>query len=93
MEVAWDDIDCYQQNSNISGYSVTYYMTSEGKIMVLNVSSQQRAAVVNGLYPLTNYAFQVAAFNNNRSGPHSVAKSTDTGFPTSNNCDLHILKY
>ena len=63
---------CAQQNGPITGYVARYYATCGAD---RNVQQSQSVvttgSTINGLTPITEYVFQVAAVNVNGTGPFS----------------------
>ena len=58
------------RNGPITGYVVRYYATCGTDRVVLRTQSVvTTGSTISGLTPITEYAFQVAAVNVNRTGP------------------------
>ena len=78
ITITWDRVACDQRNGEIDGYNVTYYPedkdTNEITNIVLGVTESNRTFLASGLQPLTNYTFEVQAFNRYGYGP--VANAT-----------------
>ena len=81
MNVTWGEVNCTQRNGKITDYRVTY-STPGAEDVVINVTNQF-TLMVNGLYPLTQYTFKVAAIKNHEIGPYSCNESNQTGHPNS----------
>ena len=86
VQVTWGEVNCTQRNSNVTDYHVIYGIRTTGTedldvVMSFNVTNQYTLEV-NGLYPLTEYVFKVAAIKDNEIGPYSI-DSIQTGSPDS----------
>ena len=81
MNVTWGEVNCTQRNGKITDYHVTY-STPGGEDVVINVTNQF-TLMINGLYPLIQYTFKVAAIKNHEIGPYSCNESIQTGHPNS----------
>lgn len=72
VTVNWSHIDCIDQNSEITGYSVSYYQGDgdgeEGieEVVVMGTNDSDRIYTATRLHPQTRYNFEVAAVNNYR---------------------------
>ena len=77
ISITWDRVTCNERNGNIDGYNVTYYPnandTKKNTVTVYGVADSNRTFLASGLQPLTNYAFEVLAFNGNGYGPAANA--------------------
>ena len=77
ITITWNCVACDQRNGEIDGYSVTYYPededTDEITTIVYGVTESNRTFLANGLQPLTNYTFEVQAFNGIGYGPEATA--------------------
>ena len=63
---------CVQQNGPTTGYVVRYYATcGPDRNVHLNRTALTTHGIIDDLTPNTEYAFQVAAFNVNGTGPFS----------------------
>ena len=68
----WREVPCVQQNGPITGYVVRYYPTcGADRGVQQNRSVVATCDIIDGLTPNTEYAFEVAAVNVNRTGPFS----------------------
>ena len=81
MNVTWGEVNCTQRNGKITDYYVTYSI-SGAEDAVMSVTNQFML-MVNGLYPLTQYIFKVAAIKNHEIGPYRSSESMTTGLPNS----------
>ena len=71
ISIVWERVACDLRNGEIDGYNVTYYPkgnesdTDIHKVLatVRGVTKSNRTFVASGLEPLTNYTFEVLAFN------------------------------
>ena len=70
VSLIWREVPCVQQNGLITGYVVRYYATCG---LERDVQQSQpvvtTGSTIDGLTPITDYAFQVAAVNVKGSGP------------------------
>ena len=77
IAIAWESVACDQRNGEIDGYNVTYYPnTDDAKkttVTVYGVTDSNRTFLAHGLQPLTNYTFEVRAFNGDMYGPGANA--------------------
>ena len=77
ITITWDRVACDQRNGEIDGYNVTYYPKDDesDKItaIVYGVTESNRAFLASGLQHLTNYTFEVLAFNGIGYGPEATA--------------------
>ena len=65
ITIQWSEVECLEQNSAITGYSVRYGMT-----VTVNVTgASNRMFTATGLTPYTNYTFEVAAVSDSGTGP------------------------
>ena len=70
VSLSWREVPCVQQNGPITGYIVRYYATCGADRNVLQSQSVvTTGSTIDGLTPITEYVFQVAALNVNGSGP------------------------
>ena len=72
VSLMWREVACVQQNGPITGYFVRYYAIhgTDGDVQQ-NKSVVTTGVIIDGLTPNTEYAFQVASFNVNGTGPFS----------------------
>ena len=77
IKITWERVACHQRNGEIDGYNVTYYPKDDesDKITatVHRVTESNRTFLAIGLQPLTNYTFEVQAFNGIGYGPAASA--------------------
>ena len=77
IHIAWERVACSQRNGEIDGYNVTYYpegnSSDKTTATVYGVTESNRIFLANGLQPLTNYIFEVLAFNIHGYGPAANA--------------------
>ena len=78
IAIAWERVVCDQRNGEIDGYNVTYYPeddddTDEVVTTVYGVTESDRTFLASGLQSLTNYTFEVQAFNKGGYGPAANA--------------------
>ena len=72
VSLRWREVPCVQQNGPITGYAVKYYPTcGADRGIHQNKSVVAMGDIIDGLTPITEYAFQVAAVNVNGTGPLS----------------------
>ena len=68
IHIKWEHVACVQRNGDIDGYNVTYYPEGDSSnkttATVYGVTESNRTFLASGLQPLTNYTFEVLAFNN-----------------------------
>ena len=73
ITITWDRVACDQRNGEIDGYEVTYYPrdqdTDKITTIIRGVTESNRTFLASGLQPLTNYTFEVQAFNGDEYGP------------------------
>ena len=81
IQVTWGEVSCMQRNGNITDYRMIYSTHEADKDVIITVTNQY-ILVLNGLYPLTEYTFKVAAIKNHEIGPYSI-NSTETSSPNS----------
>ncbi len=62
ITVQWEEVECIDQNSEITNYGVTYGNMSN-KHDAVEVPAETRTYTINGLMPFTNYSIEVAAVN------------------------------
>ena len=72
VSLNWREVPCVQQNGPITGYVVRYYATcGADRDVQQSQSVVTTGSTIDGLTPITEYAFQVAAVNVNGTGPFS----------------------
>ena len=76
ITIQWGEVECLEQNSEITGYSVRYetvryYYGFSG--MTTNVTgASNRMFTAPGLIPRTTYTFEVAAVSDSGTGPYGM---------------------
>ena len=81
ISIVWERVACDLRNGEIDGYNVTYYPkdnesdTNIDKVVttVHGVTENDRTFVASELQSLTNYTFEVLAFNRHGYGPAANA--------------------
>jgi hypothetical protein len=77
IRITWERVECDQRNGEIDGYNVTYCPKGNGDekttATVYGVTENNRKFLARGLQPLTNYTFEVLAFNGHGYGPAANA--------------------
>ena len=77
INITWNRVACGQRNGAIDGYNVTYYPKDDNMdktiATVYGVIDRNRTFLASGLQPLTNYTFEVRAFNGDMYGPAANA--------------------
>ena len=91
IQIMWGEVNCTKRNGNITDYRVIYgtHTTGAEDLGVVNVTNQYRLEV-NGLYPLMEYIFKVAAIKDNEIGPYSI-DSIQTSYPNSELIDTEFI--
>ena len=69
ITIQWKELPCSDRNGDITGYTVRYSI-SGSNITLRNYSDT--AATLVDLIPFTNYSIEVAAVNDNGTGPFST---------------------
>ena len=71
ITVQWGELECIDRNGEITGYSVRY--SGGGSTDTVSVSGGgARQTTISGLTPSTDYTIEVAAVNNEGTGPYST---------------------
>ena len=95
INITWDRVACDQRNGEIDGYNVTYYPKDDNIdrtiATVYGVIDRNRTFLASGLQPLTNYTFEVLAFNGDKYGPAANA-TFQTSVPEGMFSPLMIFK-
>ena len=64
VSLIWREVPCVQQNGPITGYVVRYYATcGSDRNLQQSKSVVTTGTTIDGLTPITEYVFQVAAVN------------------------------
>lgn len=78
-DIYWTEMNCLEQNGDITGYTVHYRPVipkHPAPLMTLRIA--KKSLIVTNLIPRTNYIFQVHAENANGSGPSAnITITTD----------------
>ena len=88
ITIQWGEVECLEQNSEITGYSVryetvSYYYYYGFRGMTANVTgASNRMFTAPGLIPRTNYTFEVAAVSDSGIGPYGMVNK-ETAIPNS----------
>ena len=77
ITIQWGEVECLEQNSEITGYSVRY-----GGMTASVTGASNRTFTATGLTPRTSYTFEVAAVSDHESGPYGMV-SVVTAVPNS----------
>ena len=64
ITIQWGEVECLEQNSEITGYSVRY-----GGMTASVTGASNRTFTATGLTPRTSYTFEVAAVSDSGTGP------------------------
>ena len=94
IELAWEKLDCLEQNGLITGYSVIFYkiIRDYSRINPRKVkSSPSNTITIDRLDPGTKYSMAVAARNAKGVGPYSPKLHVQTR-PTGE-CELDFCRY
>jgi len=87
VTIAWDDVNCIERNSNITGYVVHFSppsMSGTDSVMVAGTGDAGGMVTIHGLDLSTQYSIQVAAVNSDGDvGVLSTALSVQTASVTS----------
>ena len=67
--LTWNEVDCLQQNGDVTGYIIVYF--GDSKTATHSSDGVSRTYTVQGLNPFTEYSFSVAAVNSIGTGPFS----------------------
>ena len=70
ITIQWGEVECLEQNSEITGYSVRYYGFRGVTANVTGASNRMFTAP--GLIPRTTYTFEVAAVSDSGTGPYGM---------------------
>ena len=68
LSIVWGTVPCPHRRGPITGYTLRY---SNGTSIVNTTGEGNRQHVLTGLTPFTSYSVQVAAINNEGTGPYS----------------------
>ena len=71
VTVSWSDVQCFSGSGAVTHYLVQYQSMCGGAVQ--NITTSGTVQTVSGLTPNTEYTFQVAATDMNRTGPFSQA--------------------
>ena len=75
--VQWETVPCIEQNGDITGYTVLVLESGEME-RVEDVVGDVTQVTISELTPSTTYSIQVAAVNNEGTGPYSDLITIDT---------------
>ena len=68
LSIEWEAVPCSHQGGPITGYRLRYSNSTS----IVNIAGKgNRQHVLTGLNPFTNYSVQVAAVNDEGTGPYS----------------------
>ena len=70
ITIQWGEVECLEQNREITGYSVRYYGFRGATANVTGASNRMFTAP--GLIPRTTYTFEVAAVSDSGTGPYGM---------------------
>ena len=85
ITIRWDRVNCFDRNSEITGYTVQYGPTASIETFVASVSGtsdSDRVFTATGLTRGVSYSFQVAAVGSEGTGPFSsriIAETVEIG--------------
>ena len=85
ITIGWDRVNCFDRNSEITGYTVQYGQAGSNDTFVESVSGtsdSDRVFTATGLTRGVSYTFQVAAVSNEGTGPFSSRIITEIGLQT-----------
>ena len=71
ITVQWQEVPCIDRNGDITGYTVRYNISGCNNVTLHNNSDTLVATLVE-LIPFANYSIEVAAVNDNGTGPFST---------------------
>ena len=75
INIVWEKVPCPHQRGPITGYRLRY---SNGTSIANTTGEGSRHHVLTGLTPFTNYSVQVAAVNDDGTGPYSTPLTVET---------------
>ena len=88
ITIGWDRVNCFDRNSEITGYTVQYGQAGSNESndtfveSVSGTSDSDRVFTATGLTRGVSYTFQVAAVSNEGTGPFSSRIITEIGLQT-----------
>ena len=71
VTVEWEEVECYQRNGLVIGYSLKYSTTLSGNWISISNEDNMTNRTVSGLMSSTQYFFKVAAINDAGQGVYS----------------------
>ena len=87
LSIKWGAIPCIHQNGIITGYSVKYWNSRDGKVTVFRADATE--ATISGLNMSTAYRIQVAAENRAGVGVYSEPAIEKSTLPGKILCYMH----
>ena len=78
ITIQWGEVECLEQNSEITGYSVRY-----GGMTANVTGASNKTFTATGLTPRTSYTFEVAAVSVSGTGPYISHTPVVTAVPNS----------
>jgi hypothetical protein len=80
ITITWDEVQCINRNSDITGYVIKFNGRSN--------TTNMRQFIASGLFPSTTYTFQIAAMSSNGTGQPFGSINASTSSPKGN-CSLY----
>ena len=71
VTVEWEEVECFQRNGLVIGYSLKYSATPGSRWTAIRVKDNVTSYMVPGLTLSTQYSFKVAAINDAGEGVYS----------------------
>ncbi len=79
ISLAWGEVNCFERNGAITGYSVQYSIVGGIQSTTVNVTGNVTSIVIDGLTEFTVYTVSVAAVTGNGVGIYSDDQKLFTG--------------